>query len=348
MRVHSMRTMAASGGGKTTLCSWIRAVCRALDAAGCDSAALLAEAGFEANALDGPTTRCELRYSQRLWRIAVAATQDPAFGLKVASHIKPTSFHAMSYGMSASSTLKEAFERAQRYCHIVSDAVDYEFCAKGSEFHFIIAPTALLSDEPIDAVVGLHLRMCRSLIGRDFSPLRIEFRRSRPSKIDDFVTLLRAPLIFDAPDTRLVFDRDSVERPLDSGNPELARHNDAIAIQYLSQLERQNIQNRVREVLAQRLARGEPSQEDIAEVLNMSSRTLQRKLGESGTTYKELLDDTRHALALAYLSAPRHSVSDVTFLLGFSACSSFTRAFRRWTGKSPSDWRADALRPTAA
>jgi AraC-like DNA-binding protein len=147
-------------------------------------------------------------------------------------------------------------------------------------------------------------------------------------------------LVFDAPQTRLVFDRESVERRLDGGNPELARHNDAIALQYLSQLERDNIVVRVREVLTQRLARGEPSQEEVAELLNVSARTLQRKLGESGTTYKEILDETRHALALAYLSAPRHSVSEVTYLLGFSAGSCFTRAFRRWTGQSPSDWRA--------
>jgi AraC-like DNA-binding protein len=333
-------TPTFTGGGKTTLCSWVKAVCRALDAAGCDSARLLAEAGFEANALDGPTARCALGSSLRLWRIAMAATGDPAFGLKVASHIKATSFHALSYAISASSTLKEAFERAQRFSHIGSDAVDYEFMLCGCEYHFVIAPSADLGDEPIDALVGSHLRMCRSLIGRDYSPLRIEFRRSMPWKIDDFVSLLRAPLIFDAPDTRLVFDRESIERPLDSGNPELARHNDAIALKYLSQLERDNIEVRVREVLPQRLASGEPSQEDIAEILGMSARTLQRKLGEAGTTYKEILDDTRHALALAYLSASRHSVSDVTYLLGFSAGSCFTRAFRRWTGCSPSDWRA--------
>jgi AraC-like DNA-binding protein len=248
----------------------------------------------------------------------------------------------MSYGMSASSTLKEAFERAQRYCHIVSDAVDYEFYLSGCEYHFVISTSAELGDAPIDAVVGLYLRMCRSLIGREYSPLRVEFRRSRPVKIDDFLRLLRAPLLFDQPQTRLIFDRDSIERPLDGGNPELARHNDAIALQYLSQIDRQNIQARVREVLTQGLARGEPSQEDIAEMLNMSARTLQRKLGEAGTTYKEILDDTRRALALAYLSVPRHSVSEVTYLLGFSAGSCFTRAFRRWTGQSPSDWRARA------
>jgi AraC-like DNA-binding protein len=311
-----------------------------LDAAGCNSAALLAEAGLEPKSLAGPTARCPVTYTLQLWKVALQATGDPAFGLKVASHIKPTSFHAMSYGMSASSTLKEAFQRAQRYCHVASDAVDYEFYLRGSEYHFIIAPTTDLGDAPIDAIVGLYVRMCRSMLGREYSPLRIEFRRSQPARIDDFVSLLRTPLLFDAPQTRLVLDRESIERPLDGGNPELARHNDAIALEYLSRLERDNIEVRVREVLTQRLSRGEPSQEDIAEILNMSARTLQRKLGDRGTTYKEILDDTRRALALAYLSAPRHSVSDVTFLLGFSAGSCFTRAFRRWTGQSPSDWRA--------
>jgi AraC-like DNA-binding protein len=76
----------------------------------------------------------------------------------------------------------------------------------------------------------------------------------------------------------------------------------------------------------------------------MSARTLQRRLGDSGTTYKELLDDTRRALALAYLSAPQHSVNEITYRLGFSSGSCFTRAFRRWTGQSPSDWRAGAVR----
>jgi AraC-like DNA-binding protein len=327
---------------RTTLGTWVKAICRALQAAGCDSTVLLAEAGFDLNALDGPTVRCPLTQTARLWGLAVTATGDPAFGIKVASHIKQTTFHALSYGLSASSTLKEAFERVQRYCHVASDAIEYDFFRRGSEYHFVIEPAGRVADESVDALVAAYLRMCRSLIGHDYSPLRIEFRRARPSRIEDFERLLRAPLLFDAEQTRLVFDSAGIERPLDGGNPELARHNDAIALQYLSQIERDNLQGRVRDVLTQSLAHGEPSQEEVAELLNMSARTLQRKLGDGGTTYKEILDETRRVLALAYLSAPRHSVSDVTYLLGFSAGSSFTRAFRRWTGQSPSDWRAGA------
>jgi AraC-like DNA-binding protein len=338
-----MQTQVPVEGVRTTLGTWVKAICRAVEAAGCDSAALLAEAGFELKSLDGPNARCPLTQTERLWRIAVSATGDPALGIKVASHIKQTTFHALGYGLSASSTLKEAFERVQRYCHVASDAIEYEFSRSGGEYHFVIEPAPNVADESVDALVAAYLRMCRSLIGHDYSPLRIEFRRERPDSVEEFQRLLRAPLQFGAARTRLVFDIEAIERPLDGGNPELARHNDAIAQQYLSDLERGNIQWRVREVLTQRLAHGEPSQEDVADLLNMSARTLQRKLADGGITYKEILDETRRALALAYLSAPRHSVSDVTYLLGFSAGSSFTRAFRRWTGQSPSDWRAGAV-----
>jgi AraC-like DNA-binding protein len=334
-----MRTATAVGRGYI-IATWIKAIGRALDAAGCDGAALLAQAGFDLHDLDGPNARCPLINNTRLWELAVAATGDPAFGLKVASHIKHTTFHALSYGLAASSTLHEAFERLRRYCHVASDAVSYEFSRCSGGYELIIHPSADVAFESMDMLVAAHLRMCRSLIGRDFSPLSIELRRPAPARIEDFERLLRAPLAFGAARNRLAFDRDSIERALEGGNPELARYSDVIALQYLSRIGRDDIQSRVREALLRRLEGSEPSQEEIAEHLYMSARTLQRKLGDSGTTYKELLDDTRRALALAYLSAPQHSVNEITYLLGFSSGSCFTRAFRRWTGHSPSVWRA--------
>jgi AraC-like DNA-binding protein len=333
-----MRTHTAVGRN-SILSSYVKAVGRALDAAGCDGAALLAEAGFDLKDLDGPDTRCPLVNTGHLWRIAVAATGDPAFGIKVANHYKHTTFHSLGYGTSASSTLKEAFERVQRYCHVVSDAVDYKFFRRGAEYHFIIEPAVEISVEAIDALVSSYLRMCRSMLGGHYSPLSIELRRPRPAITDDYERLWRAPLRFGAEQNRLIFDSDSIERLLETGNPELARQSDAISSRYLARIERFNVVARVREVLTQRLQDREPSQEEVAEILNVSARTLQRKLGDSGTTFKEMLDETRHALALAYLSVP-HSVSETTYLLGFSCTSSFTRAFRRWTGLSPSDWLA--------
>jgi AraC-like DNA-binding protein len=320
--------------------SCVKAIRRALDAEGFDGAVLLIEAGFDLQELDGPDARCPLVKIGRLWRLAVEATGDPAFGLKVTKQYKHTIFHALGYGLSASSSLKEAFERVQRYSHVVSDAVGYEFFRRGSEYHFILQPVVGVPVESIDALVGMYIQLCRWLIGREFSPLSVELRRSRPAIIEDYERLWRAPLRFGAEQNRLIFDSERIERRLDTGNPELARQSDTISAQYLARIERYNIEARVREVVTQRLPNCEPCQTEVAEVLNMTARTLQRKLGDSGTTFKEIVDETRHSLALAYLSAPKHSVNEITHLLGFSCSSSFTRAFRRWTGMSPSDWRA--------
>ncbi|HTT03141.1 MAG TPA: AraC family transcriptional regulator [Steroidobacteraceae bacterium] len=336
-----MRTVTAIAQ-PSVLGTWVKAIGRALDAAGCNGAALLAQAGLELADLDGPDTRCPLASTRRLWQIALQATRDPAFGVKLARQFKHTTFHALGYGLSASSTLKEAFERVQRYCHVVSDAVDYRFFKCGHEYHLLIEPRLTLRVETIDALVGMYIRMCRGLIGRDHAPLLVELRRCAPPVIDDFARLWRAPLRFGAAQNRLIFDCASIERPLDSGNPELARLSDAVCIRYLARIERANVGARVRKVLMQRLPNLEPSEEQVAELLNMSTRTLQRKLSESRTTFKEILDETRHALALEYLSTAQHSVGEITHLLGFSRSSSFTRAFRRWTGLSPSRWRAQS------
>jgi AraC-like DNA-binding protein len=322
------------------LVTWVKAFGRALDAAGCDGSALLAEAGFDLSHLGGPDARCPLAKTGKLWRVALEATGDEAFGVKLASYFTHTAFHALGYGLSASSTLKEAFERVQHYAHVVSDAIEYRFHRCGAEYHFYIEPRTEVPIESIDALVGMHLRMCRSLIGRDFSPLSVELRRPRPVVIDDFERLWRAPLRFNAEHNRLRLDRESIERVLDSGNPELARLSDAVSARYLARIERHNMEARVRTVLTQRLQHGEPSQEEVAQILNVSARTLQRKLGDSGTTFRKIVDETRRALALAHFSVPQMSVNEVTHLLGFSCSSSFTRAFRRWTGLSPSEWRA--------
>ena len=334
-----MRTLSATHQN-SILVTWVKAFGRALDAAGCDGSALLAEAGFDLSHLGGPDARCPLAKTARLWRVALDATGDEAFGVKLASYFTHTAFHSLGYGLSASSTLKEAFERVLHYSNVVSDAIGYRFFRCGAEYHFYIEPRTELPIESIDALVGTHLRMCRSLIGRDFSPLSIELRRPRPAVIDDFERLWRAPLRFNAEFNRLRFDPTGIERVLDSGNPELARLSDAVSARYLVRIERHNIEARVREVVAQRLAGGEPTQEDVAEILNMSSRTLQRKLGDGGTTFKKIVDETRHAQALAHFTIPQMRVSEVTRLLGFSCSSSFTRAFKRWTGLSPSEWRA--------
>jgi AraC-like DNA-binding protein len=134
-------------------------------------------------------TRCPLAKMGHLWRIALAATGDPAFGLKLIRQYKHTTFHALGYGLSASSSLKEAFERIERFSHVVSDAVEYRFVRRGNEYHFVMEAAADVPFESIDALVGMYLQLCRSLIGRAFTPLSVELCRPRPTVVDDFERL---------------------------------------------------------------------------------------------------------------------------------------------------------------
>lgn len=326
----------------TALTSWAKAIKRALEAAGHDGVAFFGQAGLDLRSLDDPDARYPIERTTRLWRLAVQATGDPCFGLKVAQYVAPTTFHALGYALVASPTLKHAFERIVRYYRIVSNAAKLELLARGDEYHFrIVTPPAgpQLADEALDAFVAVHVRLCRGLAGAAFAPLRVHLQRPAPADARCFESVLRAPIRFDADTTLLAFDRATFEKPLDGANAELARHNDQVVLKYLARFDRADVRTRVEAALVERLPHGEPSQAKVAAALHLSVRGLQRRLAEEGTTYQELLDATRRELAQSYLRDPAYSIGDVTYLLGFSDTSSFTRAFRRWTGRAPSQYR---------
>lgn len=326
----------------TVLSSWGRAIRRALDRAGLDSGALFAEAGLDLAALDDPNARYPLRNTTRLWALAVQASGDPAFGLAVAGQVTQTTFHALGYALSASSTLREGFERIVRYFRLVTDAVDLEFSEQGGEYCFRLSPLpgpVQPAPESVDAFISLFVRFCRSRLGREFSPLSVSLRRAAPADASGFERILRCPIAFGSEDNAIWFPREPFERRLEDANPELARHHDEIVLAYLARFDRENLRARVRAVLTALLPTGLPSAETVADSLHLSLRSLQRKLAEEGSSYDALLNDTRRELALSYLQDRRYSMGEITFLLGFSDTSSFTRAFRRWAGCSPSQYR---------
>lgn len=328
----------------TVLSSWGRAIRRALERAGVDSAALFAEAGLDIAALDDPNARYPLEQTTRLWALSVRATGDSAFGLAVASQVTPTTFHALGYALQASTTLREAFERMVRYFRIVTDAADLQFSAEDGRYCFRIRPAGAVMPAPesFDAFISIFLRFCRSQLGRDFSPERITLRRPQPVDIAGFERLLRCPLEFDAAENAIWFGCEAFDRRLENANPELARHNDEIVLRYLARHDKQNLLARVRGALTELLPTGVPTADKVADKLHLSLRSLQRKLAEEGSSYEGLLNETRRELAESYLQDRGYSIGEITFLLGFSDTSSFTRAFRRWTGTSPSQFRDES------
>lgn len=329
-------------GTASTLSSWARAIARALDAAGIDSVPLLDRAGLDRKLLDDPTARYPQDRLTAFWRLAVEASGDETLGLKVSRYLTPTTFHALGFASASASTLREAFEQIERYFRVVSNTGGLGLDRVGEVYELRItlpgegpAP----ADEAIDAFVSIFVRTCRSRVGRDYSPLRIRLRRPEPGDPQAFLDVFRCPVEFAADDNVLIFDRATLEKPLADANPELARHNEQVLVRLLAELERSDIRARVHAALIDLLSRGEPSAEKVAARLHMSLRSLQRKLAEIGVSYESLLTNTRHELALSYIHDARYSVAEITYLLGFSDSSSFSRAFRRWTGVSPSVYR---------
>ncbi len=328
----------------TSLTSWARAIKAALDARDQDGAALFAEAGLDLQALGDPNARYPVAATTRLWELAVQATGDPGFGLSVAGHVNQTTFHALGYSLLASPTLRDAFERLVRYFRIVTDAADLRFTQAGTlyKFELVPLPGPQPAAEALDAFMTVIIRLCRLLSGPEFRAQKVCFRRPPPADTGPYEKIFKAPIGFAASETALYFSSQSLNRPLPTGNADLARHNDEILARYVAALDRENLANRVHAVLVEQLPHGEPAQEKIAAALHMSLRNLQRKLGAQGTSYRSILNQARRDLALSYLASQRYSISEIAYLLGFSDTSSFTRSFKRWTGMTPSESRDQA------
>ena len=139
----------------------------------------------------------------------------------------------------------------------------------------------------------------------------------------------------------IVFNSSDLNRSLRGANPAIANAMDELIADYLARFDSRDVVSQVRKIVAGYLVHGEPDRETIAGELNLSSRTLQRRLDEQGSSVKQIVDETRHQLAIEYLGQQHLSIKEVAFSLGFSDPSNFSRAFKRWEGKTPRQFRAN-------
>ena len=332
----------------SALSSWVLLIARAIDSYGCDSAELFAKVGLDHSRLRNPGARFSYPAVTRLWTLAADETRDPCFGLTVASLWHPTTLHALGYSWFASTTLEEAYERVRRYSRFINTAANGVLQMEKSEnLYCLILDPSQINPAPaavaIDAGLAMLLNMSRASYGPHFRPLRVSVQRSEPDQSGRFTDLFEAPVAFSQAENALWLDPKMVSEPLASANPELARVNDLVVTDYLAKLDRKDVTMQVKSKLIERLPTGQVSEEGIASSINVSQRSLQRKLREQGVSFTQLLQSTRRELSLLYVRDPQHSFNEVAFLLGFAEPSNFSRAFKRWHGKSPSQYRQDSL-----
>lgn len=323
----------------TVLCSWTKVLVLALKDRGCAVDDLVARAGLTPAHLASPDARLPLGATTRLWQLGAAALDDETLGLWVPRYSSQTTFHALGYAFMASQTLLEALRRVARFNVMVSDAARVDLTCEADTVTLswrALSPELGPAREAMEAILSLILRSCRKIKGREFAPQGVELMRERCRDERPFREFFRAPITFGAAHYRLRFERAPLEQPLEWGNEGLARSNDRVVEDYLKRLELGSVATRLRSLLVRELPGGARGHEHYARVMGMSGRSLQRRLSAEGTSFNQLLNNTRYDLACAYLrQVPRQSLTEIAFLLGFADTSSFSRAFHRWTGVSP-------------
>jgi AraC-like DNA-binding protein len=320
----------------------MKGVAEALKVGGLDVAALFDEAGLDVAALSDPDSRFPTERVSLLWQLAVARSGDPAIGLANSNIAKPASFDVVAYTMMSSPHLLGILERLNRYVGIVSDAASLFVTEDNEGYRMILELFG--GGEPVprqrfEFDLMTILSFCRWVTNRDLRPLALELRFPPPADLQPYRDAFKCPLRFNSLANALLLARDDVISPLPTAHPLLAEVHEQLASEHLQRLDLAQVSSRVRAAIIRRLPDGEPRRTEIASALEMSERTLQRRLEVEGTSFQRLLDDTRRELAQQYLGQIHVSLCDATYLLGFGHQKSFFRASKRWFGTSPRHYR---------
>ena len=278
-----------------------------------------------------------------LWELAVASSGDPSLGLKTARLQPLGSLGFMAHLILASPTLRGALEHVCEYTGLVlptamarietptHDTLRVCLHIKGGQR---AVPT-----QRYDFVAGLTVHLMSWVLGQPVLPMRVRSCYPAPRDLAMHAETFRCPLEFNETECSLDFRREDLASPLPTANPLVAdwcaqQANDIIRSR------RGHMATRVKKLLLQMLPKGDPRRDEVASLLCMSERTLQRRLAEEGTYFQGLVDQTRRDLAQQLLKVGRLTPKEMSFELGFSDPSNFYRACRRWFGQSPREFRA--------
>lgn len=282
-----------------------------------------------------------------LWRAIAEVSCDPAIGLKLGTEQRIERYGAPAIAALYSQSFRDALQRMARYKQLTCPEEIWISRGAGEctvEFRWLLAREAE-PDVLIDLCLSWILAIGRRGTDGSITPLRLELARP-PKHREMLETHYGCRVKFDSNRNALIFRPSDLDRPFVTHNADLL---EIIAPQLEAELNdqrsRQTVTEQVKTVLKRLLAGHRPSIQDVARQLNLSSRTLQRRLTDSGVSFQQLLEEARRELARHYLSQSSLELNETAYLLGYEDANSFFRAFHHWEGTTPGQWRNN-VRPT--
>ena len=328
---------------RTSSSAWVRGVVEMFAAEGVDVEALFRDARLDIAILRDPAARFSIDDVSVLWEMAVARSGKATLGLSRELALTYGKLGVVGHAMMACPTLLAALQQLAHCMDVVSNAATFALTPDADGHWFELGHLGGERPVPRQRVEFGMLTMlgfCSWITGRDLQPLAVEFVYPEPDDPTLHLDVFGCPVGFGRAANRALLRERDLERPLSARDPEMAALHARLVEEALERLEGAPTSRKTREILAQRLAHAEPRRKDIADALNISERTFQRRLQAEGTSFQQVLDETRRELAQQYLRRPRHSLRHVADLLGFEDPGNLFRACRRWFGESPASYRA--------
>jgi AraC-like DNA-binding protein len=312
-----------------------------LEHIGVDPAPIYKKAGINPEWLSNPQARINIACVEMLWQQAVEVIDDPAFGVKMVEYWHPSMTGALGYACLVSSTLRQVMGRVDRYIHTVTEGLNtkLEDTPAGLKLSFYVTDSIQEQPQQHDLVIALLMHMCRFNYGDELVASDIHLAHPAPENKADYIEYFRTEVHFDADADSITIPRSEADRALVSANKQIALMHDEMLMKYLVEIKKGDIVNQVKSIILENLPDGQVTDKMVASELHLSERSMQRRLKEHQTTFRFLLDNVREMVAKQYIENPMNRMSDIAFLLGFSEQSAFSRAFKKWTGKSPVEYR---------
>ena len=331
----------------TTIANVARLVGETLESEyGVDPHAVFDQLQIDTGKFHKPGARIAFTKMTALWRRAAELTRDPEFGLKVGGRVAPGDFFVLGHAWLASHSLHGAFQRLCRYFNVLTTLGHHMDVRDLGDRYALVEDGAnrLGNPEQVakDASFVALLRMCDFVTPVPVRPLKVALPQSGDARPIDYAKVFGCPVSFDAPEESWEFDKEVLDAPLTGSIPDVADATDRIADNYIASLDEGALAHEVRQMIVQLLPSGKVDQDTVADRLHRSRSTLQRQLSGEGTSYRDILESTRQALAEKYLRDGDYSQAEIAFMVGFSDQSNFARAFKRWTGMSPGEFQKAA------
>ena len=308
---------------------------------GLDPDPLFHSQGLDPQVIFDHSARVDSSQSDQIALAAAKQVRDPYFGLKMAEHFRPAHLGALGFAWLASLTLRMALQRLQKFAGKANEQLEVSFHESDGRF-FVQAgynAPSVMPRERDDCCLAILVKMCRIIYDGELNPVEVHSTHPSPDDPSGYYAYFKSPMRFAQNRNGVLFQSEWVDRRLTGANEQLAQMNEHIVVKYLAHRDKNDIVNRVRTSILEGIAHGSASAKDAAVDLHMTTRNLSRRLREHDTSFNELLAEIRQELAEKYINDQTLSLTEISFLLGFSEVSSFSRAYRRWNGRSPSEVR---------